>query len=169
MSPATRAQPSPLGVTEHRVDQTILHSDPQRPGNCFAACVATAVGKALHEVPHFVEWGQYLHNGQLRDDEDADRECWWAMFVGWTMALGLCPEALRSVHDADADELVFVSGLSPRGVAHQVLYRDGELWHDPHPSRAGILSIDPDDLIFVLRSLPAAGHDHEPTKARAGL
>lgn len=163
MSPATRAHPSPPGMTEHRVDQTILHGDQQRPGNCFAACVATATGKALHEVPHFVEWGQYLHNGQLRDDQNPDRECWWAMFIGWTMALGLHPVALRSVHDADPDELVFVSGLSVRGVMHQVLYRNAKLWHDPHPSREGILSIDPDDLIYVLRPLSPAGHDHEPT------
>ena len=152
-----------------RVDQTIFHDDPQRPGNCFAACVATAVGKALHEVPHFVEWGQWFHNEHLKDTEDADRKCWWAMFIGYTAGLGLFPLALDTISDALAGELVFVSGQSPRGVAHQVLYRDGELWHDPHPSRAGILSIDPDDLIFVLRSLPAAGHDHEPTKARAGL
>ena len=158
MSPATRVR-----RTQHRVDQTILHGDPQRLGNCFAACVATATGKALHEVPHFVEWGQYLHNGQQRDDEDTDRKCWWAMFVGYTIALGLHPVALQSIHDADADELVFVSGPSARGVMHQVLYRNAELWHDPHPSREGILSIDSDDLIFVLRPLPTAGHDHEPT------
>ena len=104
-----------IAVTEHRVDQTILHGDPQRLGNCFAACVATATGKALHEVPHFVEWGQYLHNGQQRDDEDTDRKCWWAMFVGYTIALGLHPVALQSIHDADADELVFVSGHPPAG------------------------------------------------------
>lgn len=29
----------------------------------------------------------------------------------------------------------------PRGVSHMVVYHDGKLAHDPHPSRAGILEV----------------------------
>ena len=146
------------------IDQTILHSDPHRPGNCFAACVATAVGRPLEEVPHFVEMGQYLWNGERRstsesfDSKDADRKCWWALFPGYVGALGLQPELVES-HDEAHGELVFVSGLSPRGIRHQVLYLDGELWHDPHPSRAGV---DPDGEMWVLRPIT---YDHSPTRA----
>ena len=151
-----------------KVDQTILHDDPERHGNCFAACVATAVGKPLSAVPHFVEWGQWLHNEKRKDSVDADRKCWWAMFLGYVAALGLFPEVLDSPDDAEPEELVFVSGPSPRGIPHHVLYRDGRLWHDPHPSKAGILFIDTDDVIYVLRPIPEAGHDHNPTVREAG-
>lgn len=35
----------------HKVDQTIFQTDSQRNGNCFAACVASALGKRLADVP----------------------------------------------------------------------------------------------------------------------
>lgn len=146
-----------------RVDQTIFYDDPKRPGNCFAACVATAVGLPLCRVPHFVEWGQWFHNERRKDASDVDRKCWWAMFVGYAAGLGLIPEVVESPDDAAPGELVFASGPSPRGVAHQVLYRDGQLWHDPHPSRAGIVSFATDGVMYVLRPIPTAGHDHSPT------
>lgn len=146
-----------------KITQTITHDDPARPGNCFAAAVATAIDRPLSEVPHFVEWGQHLHNGQSKvsdfEDADADRKCWWAMFLGYVAACGLWPEPIASLDDAKPGEIVFVNGPSPRGIAHQVLYRDGELWHDPHPSGDGLASIDPEGM-FVLRP---ATHDHQPT------
>lgn len=44
-----------------------------------------------------------------------------------------------------ADELKDVfyiaAGPSPRGVIHAVIYQNGKMVHDPHPSRDGILEI----------------------------
>ena len=150
-----------------KIDQTILGDDPIRHGNCFAACVATALGKPLKDIPHFVEWGQQFHNGKVHDQDDADRKHWWAMFLGYTFALGLMPEKRDTIDDSEPGEILFVAGLSPRGIMHQVLYRDGQLWHDPHPSRAGLASIDEDE-IFSLRPVPDAGHDHDPTPQKEG-
>lgn len=146
--------------------QTILHDDPHRPGNCFAACVATALDKPLSHVPHFVEWGQWLHNERLKDADDPDRKHWWAMFLGYCAGVGVWPESVPSPDAAATGELVFVAGKSPRGVMHQVLYRDGVLWHDPHPSSAGVTDIDLGEC-FVLRPLPTSGHDHTPTHREA--
>ena len=156
-----------VGTTDRRddltykIDQTIFQTDPSRNGNCFAACVATALGKQLADVPHFVEWGQHLHNGAIRDDNDPDRKHWWGMFLGYAFAIGLWPQELDTLEEAGEGEVVFVAGPSPRGVFHQVLYRDGTLWHDPHPSRAGLTSITE---MFVLRPVPAPGHDHDPSE-----
>lgn len=41
-----------------------------------------------------------------------------------------------------ADKLYMVSGPSSRGVSHVVIYKDGELFHDVHPSREGVLSVN---------------------------
>lgn len=144
---------------EKKVTQTILHDkDPLRSGNCFAACVATALNRPLNTVPHFVEWGQRMHNGKLRDEEDEDRKYWYTMFLGFCAGAGVWPVTLDELREADAEEIVFVAGMSPRGFRHQVLYKNGKMWHDPHPSRDGLT--EPDEW-FVLR--PCPGHDHEPT------
>ncbi len=142
-------------MSAHKVTQTILHGDPERVGNCFAACIASFLGIGLEEVPHFVEQGEYVGG------ED-DKTAWWAMTLGFMFAKGYWPKRIDSFDDAEPGEFVFVGGPSPRGVGHQTIYRDGALWHDPHPSRAGLVSIDMTDLIVWRR---IGSYDHTPTEA----
>lgn len=125
------------------VDQTILASDPERRGNCLSACVATYLGVDLEQVPHFAEY--------LPDEGDS----WWHLFIGFMAGHGVWPVELDDPSDAEPSEVVFVCGPSERGVLHQVLYRDGGLWHDPHPSRAGLLAVSE---VIVFRRIR---HDHE--------
>lgn len=139
------------------VTQTILASDPKRQGNCVAACVATFLGIELEQVPHFIEFGAGWNGKE-------DRVAWFAMLCGFMAARGLWITELDSLSDAAAGEVVFVAGPSCRGVTHQVLYRDGDLWHDPHPSRAGVLEAR---HVEAWRPLPAAGFDHTPTEGEA--
>ncbi len=129
------------------VDQTILAADPVRQGNCLAACVATYLGITLEEVPHF---GEY--------DPEGEPGAWWHLLVGFMAAHGLWPVKLDDPSEALPGEAVFVVGPGPRGVMHQVIYRDGVLWHDPHPSRAGLLGVAE---VIAWRS---ARHDHTPTE-----
>lgn len=133
------------------VDQTILASDPKRLGNCLAACVATFFDITLAEVPHFVELGSDLAG------DETDPHAWWWTLVGFMSGRGLWPVELGDLSEGEPGEVLFVAGPSPRGVMHQVLYRDGEMWHDPHPSRAGLL-----DVTEVLAFRPVL-HDHKPT------
>lgn len=128
-----------------RVDQTILASDPKRQGNCLAACVATFLGVSLEEVPHFAEY--------VPDEPNA----WWHALIGFMAGHGYWPVELDDPGDAEPGEWVFVCGPSPRGVFHQVLYRDGVLHHDPHPSRAGLVAVTE---VLVFRPIR---HDHQPT------
>lgn len=136
-----------------KVDQTILASDPKRKGNCVSACVATFLGRPLDQVPHFVE----IDEGATVDGSEGSTAWWW-LLVGYMAGHGYWPHQLASPQDADPGEIVFVAGMSERGVLHQVLYRDGVLWHDPHPSRAGVL-----DVREVLAWRPVR-HDHNPTE-----
>ncbi len=127
-------------------------------GNCVAACVASILGVPLDRVPHFIEFGV-----QFGDSEDVKEVShgsnWWAMMLGFLAGRGLWVVELDKVTDADPDEFVLVAGMSPRGVMHQVVYREGRLWHDPHPSRAGVLDVRE---VLAVRALP--GFDHEPTR-----
>lgn len=145
-----------------RVDQTIFVGDEKRKGNCVAACVASLFDLSLTEVPHFIDYGIALGDS---DDVHAvsSGDHWWAMMVGFLAAKGVWPVELGSLSDAEPDELLMVAGTSPRGVLHQVIYRGGELWHDPHPSRDGVLDVQE---VLALRPLgECGGFDHTPTES----
>lgn len=104
------------------VTQSILHGDPSgRPGNCLQAAVASLLELDLDGVPHFIEYDDWLE--RLRD---------------FCLAHGYRP-LLRppSAHVA----LGMAWGPSERGVRHAVVWIDGMLAWDPHPSRAGLLRI----------------------------
>ncbi len=136
------------------VDQTIFASDPNRPGNCVSACAATHLGLPLDAVPHFIE---QVPGSTVDGSEGADG--WWWLLIGFMAgAAGLWPTELDSIDDGHPDEVLWVAGPSPRGVLHQVLYRNGALWHDPHPSRDGVLEVRE-----VIAWRPAT-HDHTPTE-----
>lgn len=141
-----------------KVDQTIFVGDPRRKGNCVAACIATIVRRPLELVPHVIEFGiAYgdnddvgVHNGGAH---------WWAMTLGYLAGCGLWVEEI-ALEDAEPGEVLLVAGMSPRGVMHQVIYRGRQLWHDPHPSRAGLLDVRE---VLAVRSL--THFDHAPTPA----
>ncbi len=149
-------------LRRHHVDQTILASDPKRVGNCVSACVASYLGLDLEDVPHFIEDGGRIHADQCENITEplADRVGWWALMVGFIAGYtARVPVFLKQLDDADPGELVFVAGPSNRGVEHQTLYRNGILWHDPHPSRDGLLEVTE---LLVFREM-ARPYDHTPT------
>lgn len=153
-----------MTATPTKVDQTIFATDPKRLGNCVAACVASALGLRLEQVPNFVEWGRALGDvvpSMQAAPEECSGQAWWAMMLGFFAGQGVWPITLDTIAAAEPGEVVFVSGKSPRGVMHQVLYRDGVLWHDPHPSRAGVV-VAADADVWTLREVGPC-HDHDPT------
>ncbi len=107
----------------------LYQADAIHNGNCLAACLASLLGIPLWMVPPFEDmFGRSEWNDRI--DE------WLAQFFGL--------QRIRTGgHLIDAlPEYYIASGLSPRGVRHSVIYRAGELVHDPHPSGAGIASVE---------------------------
>lgn len=121
------------------VDQTILH-DAERGirGNCQQAAVASILDLPLEAVPNF----HHCEQGFWQGVKDFIRSRGYAMLV------------LRSDHYnwwlSDSGVYYLAYGQSPRGVQHAVIYRHGKLAHDPHPSRAGIASVEEATILVPL-------------------
>lgn len=107
------------------VTQTAFHNpEAGVRGNCFASAIASILDLPLHGVPAF---------------DKMDPSEWFDNLFKWLELLG---SELR-IHDADdaPSGYAIANGMSPRGVPHSIVVHDGEMAHDPHPSRAGILSV----------------------------
>lgn len=114
-------------------------------GNCFAACVASVLEAPLEDVPNFCA------------DHAPDE--WWGEFTRWLDRFGMT--ALRFPYDGDEqvwadamvellpDTFVLAGGPTPRG-PHCVIYCNGHMVHDPHPSRSGLQRITAYE-VFVSR------------------
>lgn len=121
------------------VDQTAFGMP---DGNCFAACVATIFDLPLESVPHF----QHLGEG------------WWNAFRSWSCnKLGhdvvmVTPGEDNAFLEATMAPCI-ASGPASRGVDHATVWYRGRHWHDPHPSRDGLMSVN--DVVFFVPMRPA--------------
>lgn len=99
------------------VTQTIADTE---TGNCLQAAVATFLGLALDDVPHFVLYPDW--EGRMRSFMKAHGQ---------------------PVHVAAGGPGVSGIAVGPtvRGTEHAVVLVDGVVRWDPHPSRAGLLDI----------------------------
>jgi len=119
------------------LDQTILHSETTR-GNCMQAAVASLFGLPLSDVPNFAEAG--------------DRKAHLALLnFAQSYRFDLTYEASAKSREG----LYLACGPTERGTSHMVVYRDGKLWHDPHPSRAGLTSVE---FVYIVEPLDPAIH-----------
>lgn len=115
-----------------RIDQTVFGPK----GNCQSACLAMLLGLPLSEVPNFNDYADY--NGAMQE---------FLAHRGYTiLTFPITDVELRAFQKGFA----IVGGMSPRGRLHAVLFRDGELWHDPHPDRGGVV-VSAMDVVYPLR------------------
>lgn len=139
-----------MGVEQRARNRWITQTkfyDPNQPpelctGNCTEAALASLFGIQLDDVPSM--------QGMISNDY------WDALeaFVGsqgYSLSMQTGNYRPKGLYLAD--------GPSVRGCGHFVVMRDGEMVHDPHPSRAGLLRVD---RVWVLLPLdPAALTPHE--------
>lgn len=127
------------------VDQTIFGWP---SGNCFAACVASILELSLDEVPNFM----------------LNHETWFDDTYRWLAARGYT--VLYVKRDAvasgqvdprpliEAGHYFILGGLSPRGEhLHCVIEHRNVVVHDPHPSRAGLVSAWEDFMVILPNGL----------------
>lgn len=107
-------------------------------GECVRATYATILGMDIEDVPRFDP--AVLRPGE----EQSQRERRWLASIGLDLfeistnpegelpeeVLGMLPQAPN-----------LMSGISPRGFGHRVMGYGGQVAWDPHPSRAGLVTI----------------------------
>lgn len=123
-------------MSDRWVTQTTFYDpDSEGHGNCTEAAVASLLGIPLSDVPDFRENGA---------------ESWefWDAFEAFFESRGF--RITLNPSSAPCDGYYLASGPSARGCPHMVVMRDGELAHDPHPSRSGLISVS---YIWVPRLL----------------
>lgn len=120
-------------------------------GNCWAAAIASILELTITEVPNaeifFDAPEKYAHFSDTVMDAFLEIKGYRYDYDHRFMVFH--PAAMeREVHgelDVEAlqtefkDRLYFVCGPSARGVSHVCIYRNGQMVHDPHPSRDGLL------------------------------
>jgi hypothetical protein len=103
-------------------------------GNCLSACVASLLGLPIEEVPHFGDVGQH------------------EALCAWLNARGMYPLTFTAgPGEPGPPGYHIVGGQSERG-PHAVVGRGDRIVHDPHPSRAGLLTRE-DVTILVVADL----------------
>lgn len=106
------------------VDQTKLYNpDKKVNGNCMAACFASILEISLSDVP------------EIEDMDD-----WFPLLNKWLKSLGFVMVQWPS--EEWFPGYCLVSGISERGIMHMVIFNNGLLIHDPHPSRSGVKNIE---------------------------
>jgi hypothetical protein len=138
-----------------RINQTV--TGPR--GNCYSACLAMMLGLPISEVPNFCD------TPGLEEDPgpifQAAAKAWLAA-RGW----GHITVAAHGPFFKRwfSKGFVMAAGMTSRGFLHSVIYKDGELWHDPHPSHDGLTAVGEVDLLYPLK--PFAAAPEEPKEAR---
>ncbi|MDB5885835.1 MAG: ArV1 [Polaromonas sp.] len=112
------------------VDQTILHAEGEC-GNCLQASLASILDWPLEAVPHFALLGE---------------NHWWDCLLAWLDAQGFWLDYRADSFAGTGGAVLprcLLSGPSPRGFSHAVVgdSATGQMLHDPHPSRAGLVSV----------------------------
>lgn len=133
------------------IKQTKLSSeDGTISGNCFRSCLASMMEIDIDSIPAF---------------EDMEPGEWFTPFYNFLNENGYEFEGTKYNYGKHVDKFnnylmtyegvdgyILVGGKSPRTYVtrgHAVLYKNGELVHDPHPSNDGLLEIE--DFYMIKR------------------
>ncbi len=119
--------------------EKIIQTTTGEKGNCFSACLASFIGIPITDVPNFFDLGS--------TDEE-----WHEAVKVWLADYNIGMITIRMWDDdvKNTKGFLLIGGTSPRGISHAVIYKDGSLWHDPHPESGGIDHAESADILYPL-------------------
>lgn len=113
------------------IDQEFFY-DKGEIGDCVRAVTASILELKATDVPHFV-----------KNQPGSD---WYNTWEKFMIDHGVVPELIMQPWKDNIIPIpkgyYLASGPAERGCKHIVIMNSGKLSHDPHPSRAGLLSIE---------------------------
>lgn len=124
-------------------------ADGSTHGNCLAACVASIFEIPIDQVPAWEEMGEEWSDSFLQFIEESGYEYEGSYVVNG----GTWGDMLQ--WSAGVDGYFIVGGKSPRSYVqrgHAVIYRNGEMVHDPHPSGDGLSLVEDVYLIEKMQN-----------------
>ena len=89
-------------------------------GDCYRACICSLLEISDKGVENFVENPDYPMNVVAFLKHKGFRLC-------------------NNIEQPKGVEFYMAHGVSPRGIRHSVIYSNGELLYDPHPSNGGVI------------------------------
>lgn len=107
-------------------------------GECVRAAYATILGVPIESVPRFDP-----ATCEAVGEEQGDRERRWLASIGLDLVeVSSEPHELpQEVLDCMPPVPHLISGISPRGFGHRCVGVGGKVVFDPHPSRAGLVTV----------------------------
>ncbi|KKL93968.1 hypothetical protein LCGC14_1869380 [marine sediment metagenome] len=114
----------------------------------MAACVASVFELDLDQVPNL----------------NPDNGDWWVELQRFVQARGVTIVCLDYSEDLIREVggcWTIVSGKTSRGFMHATVWKNGQLVHDPHPLREGL--IEPEEIDIFIAMEPALQAKQEPT------
>lgn len=117
------------------VDQQFFY-DSGEIGDCVRAVTASILELNIEDVPHFVK-------------EQPGSE-WYNTWESFMISHGTTPIMITPPWNSIPKPLGYylASGPAVRGCKHIVIMLNGEIVHDPHPSRKGLSDIE---AIWILK------------------
>ena len=117
-------------------------------GNCFAACVASVLEVDLAELdPVEAAHATWAQRWLDADESDPGPPHWWDALVAWSRSRGFQPLYLPEKELVPSGYAI-AGGPGPRGLLHAVVTLNGDVVHDPHPDRLGLLEFE-DYITFI--------------------
>lgn len=141
------------------VMQTRFGADPNAPGNCFSACIASILECALEDLPDEAKIVDAIKQevGLEVWQSWPDRFKWGKSWLRlWEATQQACVARGFSMVESSGPfgehplTLCIISGKSPRGdFDHACVGRGREIIHDPHPAGGGVGTEGREYLFFV--------------------
>lgn len=148
------------------VMQTRVGGNPECPGNCFAACLASILEIDISEIPDELESiAQVKADGRWtgikEDDWSRSWAVWWVTVSDWLFdrfGLGMIDIQYKTGTGGlvrDDDIYCILGGKSPRGLPHAVVAKGALIIHDPHPEGGGLVDT-PDTVTYFVVANPVS-------------
>ncbi len=167
---------------KYHTQEHLYEPDKGMKGSCYPTVYACLLDLELHEVPYFhlFYWTgkeklnlnhsfrkRFLHDKPEEECMDNEKEnyrhnisiadnLWDTVRSMWLASKGLREVFVRTPEECPKGEPYMVSGLSPRGIEHVVIFQNGEMIHDPHPSRDGLIKLKEHFAYSFLELTPIA-------------